>query len=1130
MAPTPLPDPAVPIFASSLDGKPLVVTPQTLYLGKNTQVIENANGGIQTNLPFTTSDLIYSQGYRVKPGSQYDYFKSDNFKIDNSGAITSTSTGPNSLAGSLSVSSSVTAGSFSTAGTLNVTGKSSLGSVSSADITSSALVTATNGFSTTSGDFLTSTGKVSAQDLKINSTNLKIDSTSVVNSFMLNGDFKLNANASGSNAFTLDSTTGKISTYGDISTIGSGTITSAGAISGAALNIGKLDVDGSTDSAYVFTVDAYGAMTAKDSNSSTAIYSIDKAGNFFTSGNLTASGSASLASDKFHVDANGNLINCGTINSGSITSTGNAVISGYVNIGGTPGSPAIELSNNGTSYFQNSLQIGAANAKKSILNSDGSVSFATGNFTVDTTGDVVAKGTATFGNNSEVALGFAPGSSNLTNAKVSVDSNGNVSAAGTLAISGDTTLTGSLSVASGNMTVNSSGVITTKAGLSVSNAKFTVDSDGDVVAAGTFSAANNKFTVNANGDVSASGKLDVTGDSTLSGKLAVTGDSTLSGKLAVTGDSTLSGKLEVAGTASVAGGNFTVSSSGYVTTNDGLSLASEKFTMDNNANIISQGSASFANNKIALNSNGSAKFADNQILLNSDGSASFSSSVTSNFGYSNYVLAPCITDKDTSTLELPAYGTPEDAHFFGLDTATTNVLTTQEYVNRAIFHQTLRLNDFFGSGAAETYQTLENFLKLLAQIDGTDAASIIAGLQGDYSNIYKSVASLVNNSYNSVLINCVPAVWGDECPPQPIPTPVTNYYTQDGWFFSNVAATNKINWHLPAYNQMTVSAITNLFMNIYAVSSNALPSISIYTAPKGDSSDLYPGVANAKMTYNFTTSNSSKTALKSLLAYVSSAPGNSFNNASSDQLQCISSQTKNATLSTTTTIINGMRFNQSFDNTIVRPSDVISHFGLETTGLENVKDVMFILQSFCIGTSTGITKLTFKNADVVNNYIMNYFFKTNSDFSKYVENPEPYFSTFNTEIEKQSLVTISNLNDNINLKSLQILETTATGNKTLNLVKYSGIVKLDVGTTSFTINAEANGSTATIRGVINGDDVDITQPINITPDGASVSIDILVSDQDDSEQVYNLTFISVSGPSGVSNPSINAGGYTGPWW
>jgi hypothetical protein len=933
MAPTP--DPTVPVLDTSLSAKTIAASIPKLYLGQNT-VVSDSNNGFQTNLPLTTTNLMYGSGYRITSGATYDYFNSDNFKIDSLGAIDSkgtiksTSTGVNSLAGSLTVTSAVSAGSLSTAGALSagsasVTGALSSGSISSGAITSSSTMTASN--------------------LKITSANLVIDSTSATNSITLNGALKVNAAATGASVFKLDSTTGEIQTYGNISTTGTGTITAGGAISGAALNVGTL-----------FKVDGFGAMTVKEAAATQAIYSFDKNGNFFTSGSLTAPGTATLASGKFIVDgASGNLSTQGTISSGNVSVSGSLKTTGVVNIGGSDASPSIQLSNNGTSYFKNSVQIGDASNQKSILNADGSASFSSGNFAVASTGDVVAKGTASFGNNA-VALGFAQGAM-PANAKVSVDSAGNVAAAGTIAVAGNSTLTGTLAVASNKLTVNASGDLATAGVLSVSGGKLTADTNGNVVAAGTLQAASNKFSVNASGDVSASGKLAVTGDSTLTGKLDVTGNSTFAGTLAATGAVTAASTLRV---------------TGATTLSSTLAVAGDLAVNTNKFNVTAAtGDATMTGN---LSVAGNANFSGNQIQLNTDGSVFAKNYVKTDYAFSNYVKSAA--SDDLLTAVVPAVNSVADQDLF--NSSTNKYLTTQEYVDRAVFKQAARLN-LITKDVDTNLATFNNFSKVLAAIEGSDAATIMNGLVDSVDDVKVTVSDLMGGGYNSVVISCVPSVWGDAAAPEPIPTPISNLYKEDGWFYSNLASDSKINWYLPSYSGMKMKDITNLFMNNFLLSSTKLPKITIYTSPKNNSTDSLSGVYNAKIEYYFTAPTPAAVTSQRSCLYVINAPKNVYSDKSNDMKSGYSKTTQGSS-SVTTPITTSTLFSNSFDTIKVLSEDTILTFAIETNE-SSIKDYMFILQNFNISTKTGTTQMLFQNVSVVSDYLFKYFFRQHPDFS-----------------------------------------------------------------------------------------------------------------------------------------------------
>jgi len=1038
MAPTP--DPTVPLLDTSLSDKTIAASILKLYLGKNT-LVSDSNNGFQTNLPFITTNLMYGSGYRITSGATYDYFNSDNFKIDSLGAIDSkgtiksTSTGVNSLAGSLTVTSAVSAGSASvtgalTAGSASVTGALSSGSISSGAITSSATMSANN--------------------LKITSPNLVIDSTSATNIITLNGALKVNAAPNGASVFKLDSTTGEIQTYGNISTTGTGTITAGGAISAAALNVGTL-----------FKVDGFGAMTVKEAAATQAIYSFDKNGNFFTSGSLTAPGTATLATGKFVVDgASGNLATQGTISSGNVAVSGTLKTTGVVNIGGTDASPAIQLSNNGTSYFKNSVQIGDATSQKSILNADGSASFATGNFTVASTGDVVAKGTASFGNNA-VALGFAQGSM-PANAKVSVDSAGNVAAAGTLAVAGNSTLTGTLAVASNKLTVNASGDLATTGVLYVSSGKLTADANGNVVAAGTLQAASNKFNVNASGDVSTSGKLAVTGDSTLTGKLDVTGNSTFAGTLAATGAVTAGSTLRVTGA--------TTLSSTLAVAGD-LAVNTDKFKV-----TASSGDATMLGN---LTVGGNANFSGNQIQLNTDGSVFAKNYIKTDYAFSNY--GKSAASDDLLTTVVPAVNSTADQGLF--NSSTNKYLTTQEYVDRAVFKQAARLN-LITKDVDTNLATFNNFSKVLAAIEGSDAATIMNGLVDSVDDVKVTVSDLMGGGYNSVVISCVPSVWGDAAAPEPIPTPISNLYKEDGWFYSNLSSDSKINWYLPSYSGMKMKDITNLFMNNFLLSSTKLPKITIYTAPKNNSTDSLSGVYNAKIEYYFTAPTPAAVTSQRSCLYVINAPKNVYSDKSNDMKSGYSKTTQGSS-SVTTPITTSTLFSNSFDTTKVLSEDTILTFAIETNE-STIKDYMFILQNFNISTKTGTTQMLFQNVSVVSDYLFKYFFRQHPDFSD--------ATTTNNAVDKSNYESyVSNIlaNSMVSLPSSSNAspQSHVTGLTTLSIggkpVTYDNqTLNFPVNTTSAELvcNLENNNSLnkITLRGVINHEGVgDFTGPVTL---------------------------------------------------
>ena len=1006
MAPTPTPDTPdlTPVLSLSPDLVSGLIrpTPVDITLGANTKIVNADNVGFQSTLPITTSNLTFSKGHRILAGSTYKYFSADNFEIDHYGTITSKSTGTNTLAGGLTTAGLLTAsGGVSTTNLTATTG----------DIVASVGgFTAKTGFTAQTGDFNATTGKFIGKGLQITSTDFNIDS--VAKSISLTGSLDMKNSAA---TFALNSASGAITTFGNISTSGSGTITSAGSVSGASLNVGYY-----AGGKKALTIDGNGAITGKDVSDAT-IYSVGSDGSAFFKGTLQANGDVKFGATQqvTIAAATGNLVTPGSISSANITSSGNATISGNVSIGGTAGSPSILLSNSSTSTFANSVSVGG----KNTLGSDGSASLAAGNFAVAATGDLVSKGTASFGNNA-VTLGTA----SLTNAKVSVDSAGNVAAAGTLSVANDFKVATDkfvVTAASGN--VAAAGTLSAAGDLKVATNKFVVTAaSGNVAATGDLAINTNKFNVSAaSGNVTAAGTLSAAGD------LAIN-----TNKFNVTA---ASGNVAAAGTMSVA---------------SDLKVATDKFVVTAaSGNVAAKGTGSFVGDLKVLNADGTTNFEINSSdatahasFANGNVKITSAGAVVDSIAYSEYVPSASVTNTTTTTF--PTLGSAEDTALFG--SATKNWLTTQEYVDRSIFHTTKRLNYLVGSDVSPIINKLDNYIKVLAEIDGSSSAAIIAGLQGDYSMLNVTVDSIIGSSYNSILINCVPSVWGDECPPLPIPDPVTQFYQGDGWYFSNIGDTNKINWYFPVSSNMKVNDIQNLFINLFAVSSKEMPSIVVYTKPKNNASDLFTGFANARIVYavGVPTASKSLSALKQYVMYTNSSPSNIYIDSASE-LQSLGSVTTNGVKSTAIdfSTTHPTSFSATYDPTIVTPTDDIAFFGLLTTGLENIKDIMFVLQSFNVSLKTGTTQMLFKNTDVVNNYIMNTLFKKNSDFSNYLDNPEGYLDNFIAQAYAKSLVTLQDA-----AKKPDILESKLSLFRVNNseLTSFPGSITLPSTTTSST--------------------------------------------------------------------------------
>uniref|UniRef100_A0A6C0DHR9 Cadherin-like beta-sandwich-like domain-containing protein n=1 Tax=viral metagenome TaxID=1070528 RepID=A0A6C0DHR9_9ZZZZ len=927
MAPTPAPTPTpetMPTLDATLVSKTIVPSVTNLYLGPNTLIKNTDNGGVQTTLPIVTSNAIYCNDLNILPGSTSSYIlKADNLNIDINGNLTKvgtiTSTGNSSFTGSVS------AGSLSTTGSLLANS-----------------VTSTNGFTTTSGDFTTTNGTVSTKELQVSGTNLSVDS--LVGTLNLKGTLT-STNVSIGNqtsVFQIDSSTGTLKTQGtitaagNISTTGSAAITAAGALNGASLNI----------SSNAFKVDNLGALTATN-------YSIDKDGNVTNNGNLNTKGSVKIANEKFIIDIDGNISKSGTINSKSIGVTGSLTTTEGINIGSNN---TIVLSNNGSSYFTNSVNLGATPASGSsypiMLNAtDGKASFASNKAIINSDGSLSLLNGAMLLNSDGVKLGVNSTNGTTTNKIELNSSSGNAIFAGTASFANNNiilTSNGSATFAdsiTANGKLNILGLTTLSNGLNVTGASGlngTATISGLLSANGGISVATNKFNVDISGNTNVAGTLSVAGAVTANSTLSVTGAVTTNSTLNVTGAATLSDSLAVTRDLSVNTNKFIVNA------------ATGNTTVGGNLRVTSD-----------------AYFSNSQIQLKDDGSVYAKNYLKTDFAVTNYT--PNDASNDTTTI-IPANGV--------FNSTTNKYLTTQEYVDKAIFKQATRLN-LITKDMDVQLANFNNFSKILAAMEGADGMNPLTTLNGIIDNVEDvkvSISDLLSGGYNSILVNCVPSIWGDGAAPELIPTPISNLYKEDGWFYGNMSLQSKINWYLPSYSGMKIKDITNLFMNNFLLSTTKIPKITIFTAPKNDSTDTVPGVFNAKIEYYFFDPTPTSVTAKKSCLYLIKSPKNSYSDKSND-FKCTYSITSNGSnLPVQTTFNTSTTFSNSFDTTIVKGEDNILTFAIETRE-SSIKDYMFILQNFNITTQNGTTQMLFQNSSVANDYLFKYFFKQHTDFS-----------------------------------------------------------------------------------------------------------------------------------------------------
>ena len=662
------------------------------------------------------------------------------------------------------------------------------------------------------------------------------------------------------------------------------------------------------------------------------------------------------------------------------------------------------------------------------------------------------------------------GTSNLT-----IGTLGDVNTSGYITASGDIT-TGStlygnqLHIGGDNCIISDAGLVTMQSDLKIQNVgsdtfKVTA-STGDIstqgalsvvsttnlagtVTVGNTSSTNYNIQLSNTGAVTAKGDLNIGSDlqstnfvvSAASGAITAQSDLTIQNATAttfkvtgLTGATTAQGDLKIQSSGT---DKFTVTAlTGAITAKGDLHIGSD--TESNNFIATASGTIT-AQNDLKIQNAGVDKFAvtaltgaitthDSLTMKNSDEITTFSLT-----GSSGNVSMGTTDANGTISTTYKSYVHPDSYSNTALtdDTvtktsATSSLLTTQEYVDDAIWQQTKRLNLIVGSNdtSLATFSNMFNMAKTLA---GQDAIQTLSGLLDTTGEIKTSVSTVMNRAYNPISVNCCSAVWRDECPPMPIPRTISGVYGtngMDGWYFQNLQLTDsanqtsasKINWYLPANGSaMKVKHLLNMFLNMYAVSNNSLPFISILTAPKGDSSDLLSGYYNANINFYFGALNPSLTCNKNYTLYTGQeTPANTYN---STLLRCFSSSTKNFSnktqnnnLGTITQVSSSTTFLNSFDTTIVSPEDNIVAFIIQTASTATKGDVNLVINNFNVESHdttddnsrdiiNGTTKFMFSNSSVSSNYHYNLFHQTHMDFTPITgTKSELYYKSYNKNV------------------------------------------------------------------------------------------------------------------------------------
>ena len=775
-------------------------------------------------------------------------------------------------------------------------------------------------------------------------------------------------------------------------TIGTnGDINSAGALSLA----GKLTINDDK-----FTVSSAGVVAV----ASDFAVATDKFKVTASSGAVSAAGDFAVATDKFKVTASSGAVAA----AGSLSAAGDlAINTDKFKVTASSGAVAAagDLTINGNKFI--------VTASSGDVTTAGSLKIATGlNVNVDRF-KVVTDGSLTINDST-------------TTAKFTVNStSGNVAAAGEVSVTGDLKInTNKFTVTASSGDVYTVGKITASDNLTINTDKFKVTaSSGAVAAAGDFAIATDKFKVTASsGAVAAAGDLAINTDkfkvTASSGAVAAAGDFAIatdkfkvtasSGAVAAAGDLAIntdkfkvtasSGAVAAAGDFAIATDKFKVTaSSGNVTAAGSLSAASATVTgslSGASASVtgsLSATSLAISTDKFIVDSTGDLKINTNKFTVSSAGAvvaagavsaagdlkiatdkfivSSTDGKVTSAIPYASYTPAACATNTTTTS----ASGAEPV-----LTSATSAYLTTQEYVDKQLWNQTKRINTILGSDES-VVTSFNNVYKLVTQFAGeSGTVATLNNITGKYdtlvdraAEIVTSVSDVVSQAYNTVLMNCTPSVWRDECGPVPIPAIISAKTTDDGWYFKNFAAAEKVNWYVPLNGTvMTVGDIKNLYMNIFAVSNVDFPFITIYTKPKPADHALYSknyaSWAGAKITYVYSVASPTSIANESYCLYTNKSPMNVYGKtclSPSDVATANKDNRHNGTegaLSTTSP--------KSYDSTLVSTTDEILYIAVHSKSVSLVNQTEFILNSLNVCLKTGTTNFAFSNAGVLSSY------------------------------------------------------------------------------------------------------------------------------------------------------------------
>lgn len=690
-------------------------------------------------------------------------------------------------------------------------------------------------------------------------------------------------------------------------------------------------------------------------------------------------------------------------------STKSIINAGALNISTTAGVAKLTVDYNGNMNSAGYLTTQGAITTESALNSTSLFVYqndstdATSTFSVSSAGEVKAS--------HDLSVGSIFKVTSSTGKIISGDI-----ASGKIDVTGGITTTTDININSSQIVLGNTGAISAAGDLKINTNKFQVTaSNGDVSTQGSITAAGN-FTISNN--ATDWFKIDsANGNTTIKGTTSGTGDLSINGEYfkvtASSGDVKLKGKLNV-------NDKFSVDSNGVVTTIGGFTIANgptgsvtEWFKVDStNGNTTIAGTTS-GTGDLTINGDKFKVTAEHgDVKLKGELNVNDKFKVNKEFGFatSEVPVAKYLANDswiNESTTEIsgtePVFGS-----------TTNNYLTTQEYVDKAIFKQTKRINTMLGSD--ETVKSFNNVLKVVTAIAGSgSAADALSGLTTNYGTLVDkqeevktSLSKALEQAYNTQLVACLPTVWADETMPMPIPNATISLMDEkvDGWFFENLVEntatnkTNKANWYLPVNNDMTVGDIKNMYLNAFIGSNQSLPIITIYTVPKA--SNNYASWAGSRVNFLFSNANPSATYNKTCCLYTGSSPMNVYD-AVPTQVWKIT--TDDGTSNKSAPAEDSINFDR------VSLTDKILYICVQTASTATKSQVKFIANSFNIALKTGTVQFTFSNAGPATNFLYMRSFGMHSDMSVVNQKNADYYKWYVKTYLTPNITPVNKFND-----------------------------------------------------------------------------------------------------------------------